>query len=144
MKTASRRRLSRLWQKYREVFLSENCELVKSVFNFGAMTVLLASCVCSSATELAILRNGNEIRHERHQVVGPVTRLYLSDSASGYIEIPTDQIERFELDKTALAQLPKSSFNHFIKFEPDRGNRKSSTARPKAQRLSIARRWTRW
>jgi soluble lytic murein transglycosylase-like protein len=83
---------------------------VKSLFNFGAMTVLLVSCVCSSATELAILRNGNEIRHERHQVVGPITRLYLSDAASGYIEIPTDQIERFELDKTAVAPAaPKTS-----------------------------------
>ncbi len=81
---------------------------MKSLFNFGAMTVLLASCVFSSATELAILRNGNEIRHERHQVVGPVTRLYLTDSASGYIEIPTDQIERFELDKTVMAPTPKT------------------------------------
>lgn len=67
------------------------------------MIILLAHCVFLSATELAVLRNGNEIRHERHQVVGPVTRLYLSDSASGYIEIPTDQIERFELDKTVVA-----------------------------------------
>lgn len=54
----------------------------------------------ASASDLAILRNGNSIRHERRQVVGPVTRLYLSDSASGYIEIPTDQIERFEADTT--------------------------------------------
>jgi soluble lytic murein transglycosylase-like protein len=54
----------------------------------------------ANASDLAILRNGNSIRHERRQVVGPVTRLYLSDSASGYIEIPTDQIERFETDAT--------------------------------------------
>jgi len=81
---------------------------VNSPIKFGATIILLLSCAFSSATELAILRNGNEIRHERHQVVGPVTRLYLSDSASGYIEIPTDQIERFELDKTALAPAPKS------------------------------------
>ena len=58
------------------------------------------------AADLAILRNGNSIRHERRQVVGPITRLYLSESGSGYIEIPTDQIERFERD---TAPSPASS-----------------------------------
>ncbi|HEV2698026.1 MAG TPA: hypothetical protein VGU90_08545, partial [Terriglobales bacterium] len=65
---------------------------------FGGAVFLVASGAFSSATDLAVLRNGNSIRHERHQVAGAVTRLYLSDSASGYIEVPTDQIERFEID----------------------------------------------
>lgn len=52
----------------------------------------------AGASDLAVLRNGNSIRHERREVVGAVTRLYLSDTSSGYIEIPTDQIERFEKD----------------------------------------------
>jgi soluble lytic murein transglycosylase-like protein len=69
-------------------------------FKFGAAIFLLGSTVVASATDLAILRNGNSIRHERHQTLGAVTRLYLSDSASGYLEIPTDQIERFEVDNT--------------------------------------------
>src|ERR1700747_1401556 len=54
--------------------------------------------MCSFGADLAILRNGNSIRHERRQVVGAITRLYMGDTASGYIEIPTDQIERFEKD----------------------------------------------
>jgi len=63
--------------------------------------VLLASAsVSATAADLAVLRNGNSIRHERREVVGAITRLYLSDSSSGYIEIPTDQIERFEKDTT--------------------------------------------
>ena len=65
-----------------------------------ALGLILVSAPLANASDLAILRNGNSIRHERRQVVGPVTRLYLSDSASGYIEIPTDQIERFETDTT--------------------------------------------
>lgn len=80
---------------------------MRSIFKFGAAVFLVASCTFSHATDLAILRNGNSIRHERRQVVGSVTRLYLSDSASGYIEIPTDQIERFEADKTL--PLPSST-----------------------------------
>lgn len=62
--------------------------------------------MAAHAADLAVLRNGNTIRHVRREVVGAVTRLYLSDSASGYIEIPTDQIEHFEKD-TAPAP-PKS------------------------------------
>src|ERR1700688_2437597 len=65
-----------------------------------ALTLALVAAPSANASDLAILRNGNSIRHERRQVVGTVTRLYLSDSASGYIEIPTDQIERFETDTT--------------------------------------------
>jgi soluble lytic murein transglycosylase-like protein len=65
-----------------------------------ALGLTLVAAPLANASDLAILRNGNSIRHERRQVVGPVTRLYLSDAASGYIEIPTDQIERFETDTT--------------------------------------------
>lgn len=63
-----------------------------------ALVVAIAASTCASGADLAILRNGNSIRHERRQVVGAVTRLYMGDSASGYIEIPSDQIERFEKD----------------------------------------------
>jgi soluble lytic murein transglycosylase-like protein len=76
---------------------------VRLTFKVGATIFLVASAVFSGATDLAILRNGNSIRHERRQIVGSVTRLYLSDSASGYIEIPTDQIARFEIDNTPQA-----------------------------------------
>jgi Transglycosylase SLT domain len=48
--------------------------------------------------DLAVLQNGFTIRHERRQIVGSVTRLYLSTSGEGYVDIPTDQIERFEKD----------------------------------------------
>lgn len=82
---------------------------MRLTFKFGATVFLIASGAFSSASDLAILRNGNSIRHERHQVVGTVTRLYLSDSASGYIEIPTDQIERFEVDNTPQAPASKAS-----------------------------------
>lgn len=82
---------------------------VRLPFKFGATVFLVASGAFSSATDLAILRNGNSIRHERRQVVGAVTRLYLSDSASGYIEIPTDQIDRFEVDNTPQAPALKAS-----------------------------------
>jgi len=69
---------------------------------------VLAEALLARGAELAILRNGNSIRHEHRQALGAVTRLYLSDSANGYIEIPTDQIERFEID-TAPPILPSKA-----------------------------------
>src|SRR5713101_8599665 len=80
-------------------------ESVKFAFQSAVAMVVISASVGASAADLAILRNGNSIRHERRQVVGAVTRLYLSDASSGYIEIPTDQIERFERD-TAPAPVP--------------------------------------
>jgi soluble lytic murein transglycosylase-like protein len=71
---------------------------MKLTFQFALAAAVIAAATCALGADLAILRNGNSIRHERHQVVGAVTRLYLSGSASDYIEYPTDQIERFEKD----------------------------------------------
>ena len=48
------------------------------------------------AAELANLSNGFSIRHERHDVLGEVTRLYTGSDGSSYIDVPTDQVEGFE------------------------------------------------
>src|SRR5712692_10782237 len=50
------------------------------------------------ASDLAILHNGFSIRHERREVMGSVTRLYLTADGSGYVDVHTDEIERFEKD----------------------------------------------
>ncbi len=78
---------------------------MKTLLQFVLAIAVLAASMSASAADLAVLRNGNSIRHERRQMVGAVTRLYLSNVSNGYIEIPTDQIERFETD-TAPAPLP--------------------------------------
>jgi transglycosylase-like protein with SLT domain len=49
-----------------------------------------------SATELAVLRNGFSIRHERREVIGAVTRLYVDMKGSSYVDVPTVEIEHFE------------------------------------------------
>ena len=49
------------------------------------------------AAEIANLRNGFSIRHERHEVVGDVTRLYMSaEPSGGYVDVPTAEVEAFE------------------------------------------------
>ena len=81
---------------------------MSSTRRLGLFLTMLSVPSIASAADLAVLRNGNSIRHERRQIVGVVTRLYLSNASSGYIEIPTDQIERFETD-TAPAPLPATA-----------------------------------
>lgn len=49
------------------------------------------------AAELANLRNGYCIRHEHHQMLGNITRLFLDNRTdSSYVDVDTSQIENFE------------------------------------------------
>lgn len=62
--------------------------------------VILVAAVSASASDLAVLRNGFSIRHERREVRGDLTRLYTSADGKAYVDVPTDQIEHFEKDET--------------------------------------------
>jgi len=56
------------------------------------------------ASEYAIMRNGFSLKHERHEVVGDVTRLYLTTtSSSSFVDVPSADIERFEKDEIVIA-----------------------------------------
>ena len=70
-----------------------------SVKSFSIIfALILSGCSMSAAADLAVLRNGNSIPHERKEILGTVTRLYLGPTKDGYIEIPTDQIDHYEKD----------------------------------------------
>jgi len=73
--------------------------LAQLVFVLG----LLGASLFASGADLAVLRNGFSIRHERREVVGSVTRLYLSANRDGYVDVPTIEIDRFEQDLSAPA-----------------------------------------
>src|SRR5205823_7184218 len=72
---------------------------------------LIFGLAVSSAfgSELAILHNGFSIRHEKSEVVGTVTRLYLGADRTGYVDIPTAEIERFEKDLAPPIIVPVSA-----------------------------------
>ena len=73
-------------------------------FPFTALAVLLFICTTGSATDIAVLRNGFSIRHERREIRGTVTRLYTGAGNASYIDVATDQIARFERDETLVAK----------------------------------------
>jgi hypothetical protein len=48
------------------------------------------------AGEVAVLKNGFSIRHERREVVGDVTRLYVNADGSSFVDVPTAEVDHFE------------------------------------------------
>ncbi len=46
--------------------------------------------------EVAVLKNGFAIKHERREIVGDLTRLYVSADGASFIDVPTAEIEHFE------------------------------------------------
>src|SRR6266852_3910558 len=84
------------------------CASRKLVLAFG----LLLLTIPARASDLAILHNGFSIRHERREVMGSVTRLYLTADGSGYVDVSTDQIDRFEKDLSPApaAVSPENSY----------------------------------
>ena len=65
------------------------------------MALLVVTSGSVSATEVAVLRNGFTIRHERHEQAGDMTRLYLTEAPGSYVDVPTDQVVGFEADDYA-------------------------------------------
>ena len=61
-----------------------------------------------SAADLAVLRNGFTIRHDRRQVRGDTTRLFTAADEKSYVDVPTADIEGFEKDLT-LPKPPQAS-----------------------------------
>jgi soluble lytic murein transglycosylase-like protein len=61
------------------------------------------------AADSAILRNGFSIRHERRQVIGAITRLFIDGDNSSFVDIPTAEIDHFEAlpDDPAPTARPK-------------------------------------
>jgi len=69
---------------------------------------MVCSAPYASAADFAILNNGFSIRHERREVVGSVTRLYLGADPNGYVDVPTNLIDRFEADSTPSVPAPQT------------------------------------
>jgi soluble lytic murein transglycosylase-like protein len=60
--------------------------------------------------QTAVLDNGYTIRYSRREVIGSSTRLWVcEDQSAGYVQIPTEQIVRFEREDSAVPATPRST-----------------------------------
>ena len=71
---------------------------MKSKFKFALLLGLAAVSSTALASDLAILQNGNSIRHDHRRVMGTVTRLYLSTDGESFIDVPSKEIDHVEKD----------------------------------------------
>src|SRR5579862_4662566 len=70
-----------------------------------AVAAMMAAAILPClASEVAVLKNGFSIRHERHKIIGDVTRLYVNADGSSFVDVPTSQVDHFE----AAPDLPKA------------------------------------
>src|ERR1035437_7605040 len=60
------------------------------------IAIIAVAALPCFAGEVAVLRNGFSIRHERREVVGDTTRLYVTADGSSFVDVPTAEIEHFE------------------------------------------------
>ena len=61
---------------------------------------MVALSVSAFAAEVAVLRNGFNIRHQRREVMGANTRLYFeSGSQSGWMDVPTAEIASYQSEE---------------------------------------------
>src|SRR5579863_3374756 len=79
----------------------------------GIIAILAVAALPCFAGEVAVLKNGFAIRHERREVVGEVTRLYVNADGSSFVDVPTAQVDHFEaapeLPAPAAASTPVNS-----------------------------------
>jgi hypothetical protein len=59
------------------------------------VALALAALPCF-AGDVAMLKNGFSIKHERREVVGNITRLYVNADGSSFVDVPTSEIDHFE------------------------------------------------
>jgi Transglycosylase SLT domain len=62
----------------------------------------IAALPCFAA-EVAVLKNGFTIQHERRQVIGDSTRLCVSTDCANYVDVPTSNIDHYEAAPDAPA-----------------------------------------
>ena len=58
--------------------------------------LLFLSILPAFAGEVAVLRNGFSIRHERREEIGLNTRLFTTTDGASFVDVPTAQIDHYE------------------------------------------------
>jgi soluble lytic murein transglycosylase-like protein len=87
----------------------------RSIIIGGFVALVALTALRCLAAESAVLRNGFEIRHERRQVIGDVTRLFVNTDGSSFVDVPTLEIDHFEAlaseAASAKLQAPSNDIN---------------------------------
>ena len=97
---------------------------MRSLTQWRLHLVLLVLAMLSSlpcwAVQVAVLRNGFSIQHERRQLMGATTRLYMNQDGSSYVDVPTAEIDHFE--DAAVVTTPAARPSSAVQFQKAAAN----------------------
>ena len=96
------------------MWLAARIFAMKKAIQITGWTALIVSFAMTAlpcrAADSAVLRNGFSIHHERRQVIGAITRLFVDGDNSSFVDIPTSEIDHFEaVPDQPVAPLNKQS-----------------------------------
>jgi hypothetical protein len=63
---------------------------------FGVIGLAALVSLPCFGVDVAVLKNGFTIQYERRQVIGSVTRMYVTADGSSFVDVPTAEIEHIE------------------------------------------------
>jgi soluble lytic murein transglycosylase-like protein len=90
---------------------------MKSSIQLALCAALILLALPCTASESAVLRNGFSILHQRRQIIGTITRLYVDDKDS-FVDIPTIEIDHFEPAPDAPTPTPRLAPKPEVKNTP--------------------------
>lgn len=82
---------------------------------FAAAMLVMAGAVPCSADEVAVLKNGFTIQHDRREVVGDLTRLYITRDGASFVDVPTEEIDHYEEAPAPPVEVPAPASIHKVK-----------------------------
>ena len=100
---------------------------IRELFRVGvALSAICVTMVLPClASEVAVLKNGFTIQHERREVVGEITRLYVNKDGASFVDVPTTEIDHYE----AGPEVPQASdLTGFAKAAATRPSNESTLA----------------
>jgi hypothetical protein len=80
---------------------------------FAPIAIFAVMALPCFASEVAVLKNGFTIQHERREIVGEITRLYVNKDGASFVDVPTTEIDHFEAgpEVPATSSLPPFAKN---------------------------------
>lgn len=80
--------------------------LLLSFRNACALAILAIAALPCFAAEVAVLKNGFTIQHQRREIIADATRLCISADCANYVDVPTADIDHYEaaVDPPPIAQ----------------------------------------
>src|SRR5579864_5650262 len=81
-----------------KVFILIELALIRRLpsIRLALATILVFAALPCLADEIAVLKNGFSITHHRREIVGDLTRLYITADGASFIDVPTADIEHYE------------------------------------------------